>query len=117
MVHQIISSRYVAVTWPNRLAWRHQSLAASWSPDLPDTVATWLPRHRKLAQGLNEGRVGRGDLVRGEDGRQSEGEISSLRRMRERLEGWRRGGGGGERVDKGRRQGRFLIKADHSQQP
>ena len=26
---------------------------------------------------------------------ESEGEISSLRRMRERLEGWRRGGGGG----------------------
>ena len=26
---------------------------------------------------------------------ESEGEISSLRRMRERLEGWKRGGGGG----------------------
>ena len=42
------------------------------------------------------------------------GEISSLRRIRERLEGWRRGGGG---VDRGRRQARFLIKVDHSQQP
>ena len=26
---------------------------------------------------------------------ESEGEISSLKRMKERLEGWRRGGGGG----------------------
>ena len=47
----------------------------------------------------------------------SEGEISSLRRMRERLEGWRIGGGGGGVVDSGRRQVRFLIKADHSHQP
>ena len=52
----------------------------------------------------------------GGDRRQSEGELSSLRRMRERLEGWRRGGGGGG-VDRGRRQARFLIKADYSQQP
>ena len=45
-----------------------------------------------------------------------------MRRMRERLEGWRMGGGsggggGGEGVDRGRRQVRFLIKADHSHQP
>ena len=46
---------------------------------------------------------------------ESEGEISSLRRIRERLEGWRKVGGGGG--DKGRRQARFLIKVDHSQQP
>ena len=49
---------------------------------------------------------------------ESEGEISSLGRMRKRLEGWRRReGGGGRGIDRGRRQARFLIKADHSQQP
>ena len=47
---------------------------------------------------------------------ENEGEISSLRRMRERLEGWRMGGGVGEGVDRGRRQVRFLIKADRSHQ-
>ena len=63
---------------------------------------------------------GRGEW-RGEGGEggwktESEGGISSLRRMRERPEGWRREGRGGG-GDRGRRQARFLIRADHSQQP
>ena len=40
-------------------------------------------------------------------------EISSFGRMKERLEGQRSGPGG----DRRRRQPRFLIKTDHSQQP
>ena len=72
-------------------------------------MATWLPRDQKRAQKEEGGQGGGGGGWKSE----SEGEISSLRRMRDRL-GWRKGGGEG--VDKGRRQARFLIKADHSQQ-
>ena len=83
------------------------------------TMATWLLRDQSQPKWLTEGRGWVGEEGGGWK-TASEGEISSLRRMRERLEGWRmggRGGGGEGVVDRGRRQVRFLIKADHTHQP
>ena len=97
------------------------SLTASQCSDLPDTVtpaAQWPPGFQgteSRPRWLTEGR----GLVAEEEGGGMEDrewrEISSLRRIGERLEGWRKGGRG--EVDRGRRQARFLIKVDYSQQP
>ena len=63
------------------------------------TMATWLLRDQKPAQVAERGEGGgEGGGGGGGGERLREGEISSLRRMRERLEGQRRRGGGGSNL-------------------
>ena len=79
------------------------------------TMATWLLRYQKPAQVADWGEgVGRGRGVEDREWRGNkffEEDEGETRRMENGL-----GGEGGE-VGRGRRQVRFLIKADHSHQP